>query len=419
MSPKLCIDVDPEVAAADEETARKIARFLWDAVLPTIIDQVLTGEELIQDGAALTAYLHTFGVNMRYLGRLAELAHEQEVLDAHLATTGRYRQKSMPLYFLELLEIEIISRSIKHMLSNYMRDDKVTRAAPAAVIVRVLNHLFGLPKDAKLVAWVDDSDELEVEFSEMSTTTTPTVASVVNGATKKKNKKISHKKGVISEENMFPFCERGASGFIPESTKTRSSFYSALFDEMKSRFSHTPILLNSKKGTTEAAEVVKVPVNFEEVMLDDRICKLSLLRRICQMSGIRIASKDFNLEFNSTDDAAVELAKNPNFAFPVSTFYKPFSPNDLVDILPRLKTCQPSVAYPDAKDVGNYAKQCLQQGDLKSAIEHAQHSTDLMQQVTGVTHPEFYQSLELFAAILIHTGELSVILLDVVLYIST
>jgi Translation initiation factor eIF3 subunit 135 len=71
--------------------------------------------------------LHTHGVNMRYLGHMALLAHLQEQQDRDLLLSNRQRLQAMPLYWLEMLETEILARYFKLHLSNLFRANKVVR----------------------------------------------------------------------------------------------------------------------------------------------------------------------------------------------------------------------------------------------------------------------------------------------------
>jgi Translation initiation factor eIF3 subunit 135 len=69
--------------------------------------------------------LHTHGVNMRYLGHMASLARLQEQQDRDLLLTNRQRIQAMPLYWLEMLETEILARCFKLHLGNLFRANKV------------------------------------------------------------------------------------------------------------------------------------------------------------------------------------------------------------------------------------------------------------------------------------------------------
>lgn len=56
---QMCGDVDPKVIEKDEETARKIAVFLWDVVMPSLTTQIREAELLPKDSEAVIKLLHT------------------------------------------------------------------------------------------------------------------------------------------------------------------------------------------------------------------------------------------------------------------------------------------------------------------------------------------------------------------------
>ncbi|CAN0373427.1 unnamed protein product [Discosporangium mesarthrocarpum] len=70
--------VDKEQLAKDEELAREAARYLWDVAIPAINMDMKRGSLCPNDCSSLAASLHNMGVNIRYLGRLAQLAVEEE-----------------------------------------------------------------------------------------------------------------------------------------------------------------------------------------------------------------------------------------------------------------------------------------------------------------------------------------------------
>ena len=51
-------DVDPSVILKDEETARKMAIFLWDVVMPHLTNQVREGGAAPKDSESMIKLLH-------------------------------------------------------------------------------------------------------------------------------------------------------------------------------------------------------------------------------------------------------------------------------------------------------------------------------------------------------------------------
>ena len=108
-------DVDPAVVQKDEDTARLLADFLFK-VVGDIVEQARVSTFCPGDNTALVEGLHGSGVNMRYLGHIADLSYAQELEDAALMKTNHQRLQSMPPYWLELVEVEILARCFKHVL---------------------------------------------------------------------------------------------------------------------------------------------------------------------------------------------------------------------------------------------------------------------------------------------------------------
>lgn len=73
--------VDLERLAADEALAREAAHYLWDEALPFVTSEVKRGSLCPVDCAELAPALHAAGVNLRYMGRLADVAMAEEVED--------------------------------------------------------------------------------------------------------------------------------------------------------------------------------------------------------------------------------------------------------------------------------------------------------------------------------------------------
>ncbi|KAK4397059.1 Clustered mitochondria protein [Sesamum angolense] len=94
---------NPEEIAADEENVRKASLYLKDVVLPKFIHDLSTLEVSPMDGQTLTEALHAHGINVRYIGKVAE------------------GTRHMP-HIWDLCSSEIIVRSAKHIVKDVLRD---------------------------------------------------------------------------------------------------------------------------------------------------------------------------------------------------------------------------------------------------------------------------------------------------------
>ena len=252
-------DVDPEVMQKDEQVARNISIFLYESVLPYITERIRESDLLPSDNTQLVNVLHSHGINMRYLGKLADIAREQITEDEKLFALGQRRIQPMPVYWLHMLEIEIIARCVKHILSDMIRENRSIRTAPGGTIALLLNHILGTQD--MYCGLCDDVDS-----------TTPPKP---NG--KKKKGQKGNKKGAAIPNG------HGAVSFITSNivpspavvSISRDKVWTLLSKEMESRFCYN--ILNIKLVGAIG------PINS----LNEKISKLVLLRRICQMCNIR------------------------------------------------------------------------------------------------------------------------------------
>ena len=157
-----------ETLKQDEEEARRMARHLWDVVIPNLSKDIrsssVNGLQIPADGRSLTELMHQRGINCRYLGRLAELAREEELEDnialekaaAAVASNAADKQSitptrfRMPICWLELLECEMVARAAKHVLDSYMIERASTQPAQmiASVIASFLSAIMSVGEES-------------------------------------------------------------------------------------------------------------------------------------------------------------------------------------------------------------------------------------------------------------------------------
>lgn len=94
---------DPEEIAADESLVKKAGTYLVDIVLPKFVQDLSSLEVSPMDGQTLTEALHAHGINMRYIGKVANMA------------------KHLP-HILDLCIIEMVVRAAKHVLKGVLRE---------------------------------------------------------------------------------------------------------------------------------------------------------------------------------------------------------------------------------------------------------------------------------------------------------
>ena len=112
---------DEAEKAKDVENIKDLARFIKENAIPEMVSALQNEERSIYDSDSLSELMHSFGVNVRYLGDVIRYVNE------HNKTR----------YVRALCERSIYSRSVKHVVNKYIRE--VPKEHLAAVVTHFLN----------------------------------------------------------------------------------------------------------------------------------------------------------------------------------------------------------------------------------------------------------------------------------------
>ena len=347
----------------DEEEVRSISCYLWETVMPKLTIAIRlrsdNGLSIPVDGASLTEFIHQYGINCRYLGRLAELAMEEEAKDIAVEKAGQnlIRQR-MPLCWLDLLECEMVARAAKHVLNSYIIQKG--EGVPCAKLIA-----------AFLSAVVSTDEESASE-------------------TEQRMNKSYHLQGTLSEEdtNALVMMFDGDT----DDQRGRSDIWSDIECEVGRRFRYTLSFYGNGKSKELKARALYLP----------------LLRRICQRSGIRIAGRRYDLGGKCLMGGSGRLAAS-----------YPVAPIDILDILPLVKHSASvagksfvpcsfdgssgsqslHVLLNDVQMIYDAAFDRLSQGtDLSLALEFLNETMALCQRVVETTnHLQIQKCLKLIA----------------------
>ncbi|KAB8071513.1 clustered mitochondria-domain-containing protein [Aspergillus leporis] len=134
-------DEEKEQWAQDEKEVRDTCDFLRSKVMPELIQDLHDGDVgFPMDGQSLSQLLHKRGINIRYLGKLAQMSKE----------------KGARLDALSILLVqEMIARGFKHIANQYLRD--VAAPFTASCITHLLNCLLGADVNSNPQADIDAS----------------------------------------------------------------------------------------------------------------------------------------------------------------------------------------------------------------------------------------------------------------------
>jgi Translation initiation factor eIF3 subunit 135 len=369
------------------------------------------------DNEGMVDLLHTHGVNMRYLGRMSHLAHTQEAQDIDLLLSNRQRIQAMPLFWLEMIEIEIIARCFKHHLNRLYRENKDIRQSPSPTIATLLNHILGQSVTSTSTATTTTPQTLSAENGVHTNTNISASSDRKRNDTEKDNTSKLKKKKIkncqLSEDcsiSIPELCDAGGSR--GDCIRALGVFAATRFGLLK------PALINFKAGNDNVektvderegevvekeegegekgggegegekegtvgdkdSEAVVAEENKQSSLpfLNDRITRLTLLRRLCQIAGLRIASRDFDF-----------------------TSPHPFSRDDIVSVVPIVRSAQQTTPIPEVTDIISNARSCIEEGDLTGAFELSQDASRLLHQITGPLHKETVMSTNLITQILL------------------
>jgi protein TIF31 len=242
---------DPEdVQKADSELVTEVSKFLSNIVIPALVEDFIATINCPIDGQILSSVLHSHGINIRYLGKIATLA-----------------APGIP-FFAALCEREMVARAAKYIFNTALRElDTTLPVAP--FIAKFLNALLG--------GLVSNSTTSSSTSSPTISTKSPAQNSPTNGTTgtsSKKNKKRAAKKA--SGSSTHSSSQNGASSSSTGPAVTPSSLWKSIRESVKEKFQYE--LKYSGSGRPAAGPVLP----------------LALLRSFVQKVGVQIEAKDYD-----------------------------------------------------------------------------------------------------------------------------
>ena len=362
---------DIEQLKKDETLVREAAEYLWNTILPRITQDIRsgTGSSIPVDGRGLTEFLHQRGVNCRYLGRLAEMAldeeknvkkEEKEVLEGNGKQLNRHK---MPDCWLELLECEMVARAAKHVLDRYLTENGCVAATqPGAVIASFLSAIM------------TTSEESAAETE----------------------KRLLQDGNDDDDQTMIPTLNIGDDISVKRGHK---DIWTDIEKEVGHRFRYNLNLYNSKDN-----------------VMAKRAQYIPLLRRFCQKAGIRLKAKSYQIGGKGLVSSSVSF---------------PFSISDIIEVVPLVKHAASSgddgfiacasgaaaastslhILLPEAKAAFDAAQVHLNEKRLQSALDLIQEATSLYQRVIeSPFHNRVFRCLELTSIILFQAQELDLAL---------
>ena len=357
----------------DEDMVRDAAKHLWDNIIPGITNEIRMGtvHTVPHDGKSLTEFIHQRGINCRYLGRLAKLAQMEEekdqkqIKDFKDKKIAKLDRRKMPLFWLELLECEMVARAAKHVLDSHLSASNYANAGSMSQIVASF-----------LCAIVSESGETAAQ-TEI---------------------RMSKSGDVEPDEDDLSGLTLFQAGNAFPTRKSRYDIWNEIEFEIGRRFRYKLSIFNQSSASRRAQY-------------------MPLLRRVCQRNGIRLVAKSY-------DVGGKCMCSDSGTGGSLIASY-PISALDVVDIVPLMKHAAahsegfvacgsgPTTGLPPLHISLPDARATLEQAHLyhnkrlfSRALDLAQEAAGLYQRVSETpAHPGVVRCIDLIASILYDAGE--------------
>ena len=307
-------------STAKETDVVVLSNFLVNQMLPMLHEQLKEYSLNNQDGSKIVQLMHSSGVNVRYLGYLAELCCGKGLKEAAATDVDMLRA----------CESEMIARASKQILTVLLSDEELA-AAPAYTVAAFLNALVAKKRD----------DEVCVEAL--------------------RKKKAGAKTGVkVPEAIARDLAERSITGL---------GVWAMIRKLVASKFHYTCKIWDEK------VESAFAPAECDRVML---------LRRVCILMGIQLASKKYNME------AACVL-----------------EPADIEGFAPRVKYSHTSLLDDSLIQLFQQCSILLSQGQLHLAFACCRQIVITAVSACHMLHPIAIRALTTMASILFSLKDFS------------
>ncbi|CAF3833852.1 unnamed protein product [Rotaria magnacalcarata] len=172
--PYVTLDQAPDETAADIKLLKEAAEYLVLKQIPLMIQDFQDHSAVPVDGESLSEAMHSRGINIRYLGRVAQLVTQQSSL----------------AYIYEIVVTEILCQSAKHVFRTYLQ------SVPTHILSFSISHFLNCFLTIISLPTTDYSfDELSA-LSSQSTNNAPNVSlsNSTNISSQKTNSKNKKKK---------------------------------------------------------------------------------------------------------------------------------------------------------------------------------------------------------------------------------
>lgn len=329
------------------------AEFLVTIQIPSFVNDCMNHASAPMDGTTLAEAMHSRGINMRYLGKVANLF-----------------EKIPQLEYLHRISVhELILRSTKHIFQVYMQNtDLINMASSISHFLNCLLTSTNHPLNPTLGQ--DELCKQNKRGSKKRVTTPPSSNKLANGA---------GRVGVFGGDQTFEWI-----------SLTQKTLWQQIKRELKAYFDFD----------------LGVEASIDAVVETYKIHKLTILRAFCLKVGIQIMLREYNFEsknkptFNEDDIVNMfPIVKHINpRATDAYNFYTTGQSKiqqgnfkegyDLIsESLNLLNNVYGAMHSENSQCLRMLARLCYIMGDLKEAVNIQQRAVIMSERVNGIDHP--------------------------------
>ena len=354
----------------DEAMTANVCQYLLDRVIPVFLREIKLSNVVLVDGSSLIATMHQRGINVRYLGHMSSIwikdynrgrtqryEHLQQLQQLHeqQQKEGKKSSSSPPStpptivlskeddvrrsYFLRLCEIEMIARTVRHTISTLLRENSNIMVAPAAILAQFFSKM--MTRKGGLGYTKDKADKGGNKGGNKSGST---------GPTQSKRNNSSPTAGAVDSTitPTFEFTLKAGLQLLPSTGK---EMWTSIHQDVYAKFRYN---LHIWPGNYETSSKKGILIDVD---------RIALLRRVCQLLGISITSRDydFNLEH-------------------------PIVSSDIQNMVPIVKDGFTKCQMKDIIELIEYGRSCLNKKQLNEAHVALQEALVYLYQAVGVMH---------------------------------
>lgn len=355
----------------DEKAIRQLGDFITDTVIPKLIQNFESGDNVPTDNQNLAEILHTQGLNMRYIGKISKSIDDGKL--PHIKT---------------LLERCMVCRCAAKVFND------LVKGVPSSSVSKFIAHFCNiLLSPEHIIRKLDDGQVLptsDIHEQPKSQPKPKTVEQPVaeplnskqNAKKKNKNKKHKHKSAKAD----------GSDGSKPDrqavykiSSLVNKNFKTLIDDNKNTKL----FKLKPKELYAKVVRLVKKKYDYDlSPELVDLKCrktyknKVALLRDLCLSIGVKIHAKTYNLD---EAVAPVDDAKDASKTAQVNSRL-PFSDADVVEMVSRVRHID--IVNYDYKSLVSSAKASLKEGYFEQAFDYLNQAININLQIAGPINSE-------------------------------